>query len=829
MGELTLPLDQPVATANLFLMSTRRPSPAVIERAAAELTHLGATVLVERHAALRARVQARLAALPTYTADPSDPAPYHRRSPGGIHTAAVRAILADEVIEGLALAGAAALHALGYAPRVNQYATALALLEGKVVDLATGEGKTLAAALAASLLAASGQGVHIATANSYLAGRDAAWMAPLYTLLGLDSASIRGLPGSSSRRDAYRASIAYATAEGLAYDTLHDGRVFRPTHRVARRAFALILDEADSLLVDLARAPIVMTRPVAVDDTMIREIAAFVATLPGADAPEPAYTVDEVYRAAGPTDHGITLAVEQLGDIYAEDPNRVRAFQLAIEARALFDRDYLIRDGAIVPIDRRTGRASNGRFRGGFAVALAAKEGLALPDEEIVQAETTIPALVASYPLVAGMSGSAAAAEEELANAYSLAIERISPHCPCIRVDAEDRLFADRAQALAASVEAARTAHTLGRPVLIGALDVSAAETASAALTAAGLPHELLTARDNAHEAEILADAGAPGAITVTAAIAGRGVDILLGGRPDHVDALERRERVVAAGGLAIIGIGRHDERRLDEQLKGRAGRAGDPGSSVFYLSADDRLFRAVGAERLRKMLDRLGHGQRALYGRAINRAVESAQTRLGGFAIDARSSLRTADEPFARQRVLIASERARLVDGADPLPSVRDALRIAAHEAITAATSSELPHEWEMQSLTGALLRIGVREDEVRAAATGVRIRSREDLMTSIDPLLDQVFARRLSELGGLAEMTLRIAVLMAVDRIYEEHLGVIADLRAARSLRNHGAGRAATSYSLEVAKLYDEYRLQLAREIARTALHLTPSRREA
>ena len=828
---MTLPLDQPVATANLFLMSTRRPSPAVIERAAAELTHLGATVLVERHAALRARVQARLAALPTYTADPSDPAPYHRRSPGGIHTAAVRAILADEVIEGLALAGAAALHALGYAPRVNQYATALALLEGKVVDLATGEGKTLAAALAASLLAASGQGVHIATANSYLAGRDATWMAPLYTLLGLDSASIRGLPGSSSRRDAYRASIAYATAEGLAYDTLYDGRVMQAAQRVARRAFALILDEADSLLVDLARSPIVMTRPVPVDDTMVREIAAFVATLPGPDAPEPAYTVDEVYRAAGPTDHGITLAAEQLGNIYADEPGRVRAFQLAIEARALFliDRDYLIRDGAIVPIDRRTGRASNGRFRGGFAVALAAKEGLDLPDEEIVQAETTIPALVASYPLVAGMSGSAAAAEEELANAYGLAIERVAPHRPCVRVDSEDRLFADRAQSLAAAVEAARVAHESGRPVLLGALDVSAAETASAALTAAGLPHELLTARDNVHEAEILADAGAPGAITVTAAIAGRGVDILLGGRPDHVEALERRERVVAAGGLAIIGIGRHDERRLDEQLKGRAGRAGDPGSSVFYLSADDRLFRAVGAERLRKMLERLGHGQRALYGRAINRAVESAQTRLGGFAIDARSSLRTADEPFARQRVLIASERARLIDGADPLPSVRDALRIAAHEAIATATVSELQHEWDMQSLTGALLRIGVREDEVRAAATGVRIRSREDLMTSIDPLLDQVFARRLSELGGLAEMTLRIAVLMAVDRIYEEHLGVIADLRAARSLRNHGAGRAATSYSLEVAKLYDEYRLQLAREIARTALHLTPSRREA
>jgi preprotein translocase subunit SecA len=509
----------------------------------------------------------------------------------------------------------------------------------------------------------------------------------------------------------------------------------------------------------------------------------------------------------------------------------VRAFQLAIEARALYlrDRDYLVRDGRIFPIDRRTGRAGAGQFRGGLAIALAAKEGLPLPDEEIVQAETTIPTLVASYPLVSGMSGSAAAATEELGNAYGLTVERVAPHRPCIRVDAEDRLFADRDQALAAAVEAVRTAHEAGRPVLLGTIDVSAAERAAAALAAAGLSHELLTARDHEHEAAILADAGAPGAITVSAAIAGRGVDILLGGRSDHPEADARREQVVAAGGLAIIGLGRHDERRLDEQLKGRAGRAGDPGSSVFYLSADDHLFRAVGAERLRKLLDRLGHGKRALYGRAINRAVESAQTRLGGLSIDARTTLRHADEPFARQRALIAAERARLVDGADPIPTVRDAIEIAAHDAISAATSSPHPREWDMRAITGALLRIGVREDEVRVAAEGVEIRERDDLVAAIDPLLEQVLTRRLAELGVYAGLTLRVAVLVAIDRIYEEHLAVIGDLRTARALRVHGAGRAATSYALDVAKLYDEYRHHLAREIARTALHLTPSRRDA
>lgn len=812
-------------------MSTRRPTAAAIELARATLTELDAPALAARHAELRSRVAAAIAALPPLVIAPDDPTPYRRGTDGHRHVAAIRTILRSETNEALALAGEAALRTLGYAPRANQYATAIALLEGKVVDLATGEGKTLAAALAASLIAGVGNGVHIATANSYLAARDAAWMTPLYELLGLTTAVIRGLPRMASRRSGYRAAISYTTAEGLAYDTLSDGRVLRPVHRITRPPFALILDEADSLLVDLARSPIVLTRPTPVDATMIGVMASLVADLPGPDAPEPGFTVDEVRRTAGPTDVAITFAAERIGNIYESEPGRVRAFQLAIEARALYlrDRDYLVRDGKIFPIDRRTGRAGAGQFRGGIAIALAAKEGLPLPDEEIVQAETTIPTLVASYPLVSGMSGSAAAATEELDNAYGLTVERIAPHRPCIRVDNEDRLFADRDQALAAAVEAVRTAHATGRPVLLGTLDVAAAERAAAALTAAGLPHELLTARDHAHEAAILADAGAPGAITVSAAIAGRGVDILLGGRSDHSEADARRAQVVAAGGLAIIGLGRHDERRLDEQLKGRAGRAGDPGSSIFYLSADDHLFRAVGAERLRKLLNRLGHGQRALYGRVINRAVESAQTRLGGLSIDARTTLRHADEPFARQRALIAAERARLVDGADPVPTVRDALRIAAHDAIDAATTSPHPREWDMRAITGALLRIGVREDEVRAAAEGIEIRERDDLVAAIDPLLELALARRIGELGIYATMTLRVAVLVAIDRIYEEHLAVIGDLRTARALRVHGAGRAATSYALDVAKLYDEYRHHLAREIARTALHLTPSRREA
>lgn len=811
-------------------MSSRRPTAAVIEHARAALVELDGPALAARHAELRSRVAAAIAALPSFAIAPDDPAPYRRGTDGHRHVAAIRAILRSETTEALALAGEAASRTLGYAPRANQYATALALLEGKAVDLATGEGKTLAAALAASLLAAAGAGVHVATANPYLATRDAAWMAPLYELLGLTVAAIRGIPKSAGRRTGYRADISYATAEGLAYDTLADGRVFRPAHRVARAPFALLLDEADSLLVDLARAPIVMTRPLPVDTTMIVEMAALAADLPGPDAPDPGFTVDEVARVAGPTDTGIALAADRVGDIYAGDPARVRAFQLAIEARALFvrDRDYLVRDEQIFPIDRRTGRAGAGQFRGGLAIALAAKEGLPLPDEEVVQAETTVPTLVASYPLVGAMSGSVAAAEEELSNAYGFVVERIAPHRPCIRIDAEDRLFADRDQALAAAVEAARTAHDAGRPVLLGTLDVAAAETASAALEAAGLPHELLTARDHAHEAAILADAGAPGAITVSAAIAGRGVDILLGGRPDHPDAIARRAQVTAAGGLAIIGLGRHDERRLDEQLKGRAGRAGDPGSSVFYLSADDRLFRAIGAERLRKLLSRLGHGKKALYGRAINRSVEASQTRLGGLAIDARNALRTADEPFARQRALVSSERARIVEGADPVPTVRDALLIAGREAVEAATMSPHRHEWDMRGLTGALLRIGIREDEVRAAAEGVRIRDRDDLLASVARVIERALARRIDELGTYAELTLRVAVLMSIDRIYEEHLAVIGDLRTARALRSYGAGRAATTYALDIAKLYDEYRRHLAREIARTALHLTPSRQD-
>jgi preprotein translocase subunit SecA len=812
-------------------MPSSLPSLRAVSALITGLRPLDDAALTERHAALRTRLAAAIDPLSFASIDPAEPTPFASpQSVGGRLAASLRAVVATEAAEGLALAALAAERTLGYAPHPNQLETALALLKGSVVDLATGEGKTLAAALAASLLAGAKRGVHVATANSYLAGRDAAWMGPLYTLLGLSTAPLIGPRASAARRAAYQADITYATADGLAADILADQQATSVRARVRRAPFALLLDEADSLLIDLARAPITLTRPTAVDEPLLREMADLIASFSD-EGDEAHFSVDELRRSAGPTEAGITLAAEHFGGTLYDEPDKVRAFQLAIEARALYlrDRDYLVEAGRIQPIDRRTGRAMRGSFRDGLSGAIAAKEGLPIPPDTIVTAETTIPFLVAVYPLVAGMSGSASPAAEELANAYGLQVERVLPHHPSIRRDAQDRLFAAAEVALQAAVEAVDEASRAGRPVLVGTLDVGAAERVAAVIRGAGIACELLTARDHAREAEILADAGRPGAVTVATAIAGRGVDIVLGGATDHPDFAARRAQAIEAGGLAIIGLGRHDERRHDEQLKGRTARQGEPGSTVFYLSADDPLFRAVGAEKLRGILTRLGHGKRALYGKAIDRAVSASQTKLGGFAIDARSSLRLADEPFARQRALIGAERDRLLEGADPLPTVRDALLRAARTLVESVTTPESPSDWEMKTLTGGLLRIGIREDEIARAAAGRVIRDAGELHAQVVRLVEQAIERRSNELGALTTVTFRIALLAAIDRVYEEHLAVIADLRAARSLRAFGAGRAATTYVRDVALLYGEYLEQLAREIARVALHLTPRRHEA
>ena len=814
-------------------MSTRRLSPAAVATARAALAPLSLGEVADRYRLLAARVQAAITALPDPAVDPADPAPYRdRRSASGRHVEAVRTILRAEGAEGLALASLAAEQALGLVPRPNQLATAIALLDGRAVDLATGEGKTLAAALAASLLAAAGRGVHIATANSYLARRDAEWMAPLYEALGLAARPLTGPSNSVSRRDAYRAPVTYATAEALAYDLLTDGAVFLPGQRVRRTPFALIVDEADSLLIDLARSPITLTRPQSADGTRLHEMAALVASLPGPDAAEPGFTVDDVYRTAGPTAEGIDLVSEALGfPLYGGPASDIRAFQLALDARAVYllDRDYLVIDERIVPIDRRTGRASGGRFRGGLALSLAAKEGLPIPHEEVVRAETTVHALVSLYPLRGAMSGSAAAAAEELLGIYGLELARVAPHRPSIRVDERDRLFADAGQVVAAAVELAARYRAEGRPVMIGTLDVGAAEQVAASLSAAGLVHETLTARDHAREAEILAGAGAPGAITVSAAIAGRGVDIILGGHRDDPAFAERRAAVIAAGGLAIIGIGRHDERRLDEQLMGRSGRQGEPGSTIFYLSADDELFRVIGAERLRSLLKRLGHGQRALFGPAIDRSVSLSQAKLGGYSIDARRALFESDAPMAHQRAKIAAERDRIVDGVDPVPTVRDALLRAGAAAVRAATASESIAEWDLLRLTEALLRLGVTEGEIRAETAAGPIRDRDDLDGRVARIAEAALARRIAEVGPDYTIAFRVAILGAVDRVYEEHLSVVDALRAARPLRGTGAGKAPVTYARDIALLYAEYREHLATEIAKTALNVTPSRRRA
>ena len=486
--------------------------------------------------------------------------------------------LDDVVIDAFAIVKEAAGRTVGMQPYDVQLLAALALHDRKLVEMQTGEGKTLAAVLPACLRAFLGRGVHVLTFNDYLAARDAEWMGPIYRFLGLTVGHVaQGMP-STERRNAYACDVTYATAKEAGFDFLRDQSCIEPRQLVQRGFHYAIVDEADSILIDEARVPLVIAGPADEDQVDLYRLAEIVRAL----RPDVDYAIDETWRNVSFNSPGLDRLQWELqcGELHSEENvDLLTRLHLALQAEVFLKRDvdYLVRDGEIALIDELTGRvAENRRWPYGLQAAIEAKERLAIQPQGKILNSITLQHFLEQYECISGMTGTAQEAAEELYEFYRLKVVVVPPHRPCVRQDHPDRVFPTKESKYAALVREIAASHQTGRPVLVGTASVEESEHLASLLAESGIACQVLNARNDHQEAAVVAEAGAPGAVTISTNMAGRGTDIRLGGS-DQRD----REKVVALGGLLVLGTNRHESRRIDNQLRGRAGRQGDPGNRV--------------------------------------------------------------------------------------------------------------------------------------------------------------------------------------------------------------------------------------------------------
>jgi preprotein translocase subunit SecA len=677
-----------------------RPSPASHTRRLAEIREREASFGSLDDAALREEV-ARLRA-ETKAGEPS---------------AALRTAF-------FALASELAHRTLGLRPFDVQLLGALALDEGCVVEMAAGEGKTLAAVPAVALGALAGRGFHILTANDYLAGRDAGWMGPLYGALGLAVGHVAQNSTPEERRAAYAADVTYLAATEAGFDYLRDRLACSPAELVQRPFHAALVDEVDSILIDEARVPLVIAGGNALPEKLVLRATKAVAGLEA----ERDFTVDHALRRASLTDEGIARAENALGcgDLFAANGMALlSAVNVALHAAAVLRRnvDYIVRDGTIRLVDEFKGRVSEQRrWPDGVHGAVEAKEGLRLTREGRILGTITLQSFIGLYPRVAGMTGTAATQADEFRERYGLEVVVIPPHRPCIRQDHRDLVFLGREAKERALEEDIAELHALGRPVLVGTASVEESERLAARLQAAEIPCRVLNARNDALEATIVADAGDVGAVTISTNMAGRGTDIKLGGARE-----ERAAAVRELGGLFVAGTNRHEARRIDLQLRGRAGRQGDPGESRFYISLEDELFARYGLKESLPPELAASDDRKPLADPRVGREIERAQRILEGRNATVRRSLWRYDYLIEKQRRVLEQLRDEVLAGS-PYLAERSPARHAELAALRGEAAVEdaerrivlaqIDRHWadhlaEIQEVReGIVLRVVARQD---------------------------------------------------------------------------------------------------------------------
>jgi preprotein translocase subunit SecA len=789
----------------------------------------------------------------------------------------------DEVLPDVfAMAREAMKRTLGMRHFDVQLMGGMVLHQGKISEMKTGEGKTFVPTLAAALNSLTGRGVHVVTPNDYLARRDPQWMGPVFHFLGISVGMIThdesfvfepDYPTTDerlinlrpvSRRDAYAADVTYGTNNEFGFDYLRDNMVTDLADRVQRERSFAIVDEVDNILIDEARTPLIISGQAEESGDLYYTFARLVPKLQG--RPEGAeeggdFFVDLKDKAVSPTEEGIDKIEKLLGveNLYDADPRLARHFEQALRAHALYrrDRDYIVKDGEIVIVDEFTGRQMPGRrWSEGLHQAVEAKEGVKVQRESVTMATITFQNYFRLYDKLAGMTGTAMTEAEEFHKIYELEVVSIPTHKDMIRDDEADLVFRNELGKFNALIDEVAEMNEAGRPVLVGTVSVEKSEILSTMLKRRGIRHETLNAKFHEKESGIVAQAGRTGAITIATNMAGRGTDILLGGNPaglaseilhkrglnpaevdkeTYAAALaearaitdEDHERVVGVGGLHIIGTERHDSRRIDNQLRGRAGRQGDPGSSRFYLSLEDDLMKRFASDRVAGLMERMGlEDDVAIESRLVSKTIESAQSRVEGFNFDMRKRVVEFDDVINRQRETIYAERDKVLRNEDLGETVRTFLDEDIRALVADHLSGDIADDWGMEALAAALKTMGLdgpgtTEDELWD------IGSRDEILEHLLDLADTRLTARAEEIGeadwGLVE---RHVLLRTIDSLWVEHLTEIDDMRRGIGLRGYAQQDPLNEFRREAFELYGELRDLIRHQVATTIFRVTVTR---
>ena len=755
--------------------------------------------------------------------------------------------LEDMVHEAFAVVREAARRTLGQRHFDVQLIGGLVLHRGQIAEMRTGEGKTLTATLALYTNALRAQGCHLVTVNDYLAKRDAVWMGQIFSFLGLSVGCIQQEGGllydptqenslrACSRKEAYSADITYGTNNQFGFDYLRDNMSPSVEQCVMRDLHYAIVDEVDSILIDEARTPLIISAPAEKSNDLYYRFAQIIGML----SEKEDFNIDEKMRASTLTEAGIEKIERALGieNLYAIDQGQYQRFaDTALRARANYQRDvhYVVKDGEVVIVDEFTGRLMPGRrFSEGIHQAIEAKEGVKIQNESRTMATITFQNLFRMYHKLAGMTGTAATEAEEFAKIYNLEVVEIPTNKPVERVDAQDRIYKTETGKLLSVARQVKEYQEKGAPVLVGTVSVEKNEVLSQLFTKLGIRHEVLNAKNHEREGEIIAQAGRKGAVTIATNMAGRGVDIKLGGNPATPDEEEEVKRL---GGLHVIGTERHDARRIDNQLRGRSGRQGDPGYTQFYLSMEDSLMRIFGSDRAKGMMDRLGIPEdQPIEAKLITGSIEKAQVRVEGHHFDARKHLLEYDDVLNKHREIIYARRREVLETFAHTPDklrdrVLDIMEGEIEQTVLFHSSEIGEKSWDVQEIVESVATIVALNDEQKAelALMGEHAaKDKEELAQGRSEIIGRIMEivrAHYDKLYDVFEEKMNVfaiersVILRAIDMLWIDHLAAMTALRTGISLQGYGQRDPLVEYKKEGYNLFQHLLGSINTEITNT-----------
>ena len=786
--------------------------------------------------------------------------------------------LDDILPEAFAVCREAAWRSVGMKHFKVQVIGGIALHQGRISEMKTGEGKTLVATLPAYLNALEGKGVHVITVNDYLAKRDAEWMGKIYTFLGMTVGCVIHGISDRTRKAAYRADITYGTNNEFGFDYLRDNMVIYADQLTQRDLNYAIIDEVDSILIDEARTPLIISGQ-GDDSTDLYRIAnKFVNTLrEGEDAD---YTIEEKEKRVSLTDEGVNKAekffdIENFGDPENMEINHHVVEALKAKAIMKKDVDYIVKDGEIVIVDEFTGRLMFGRrYSNGLHQAIEAKEGVLVRSESKTLATITLQNYFRMYNKLAGMTGTAKTEEDEFREIYNMDVVVIPTNKPVIREDLDDAIFAKEPAKFHTIADRIAEAHATGQPVLVGTISIENSERISDMLKKRGVKHNVLNAKQHEKEAEIVAEAGRLGAVTIATNMAGRGTDIILGGNPEFeakremknqgyteeqisfatsfvtsddeellnarkafgellekfkAERAEEQQKVRELGGLCIIGTERHESRRIDNQLRGRSGRQGDPGQTQFFISLEDDLMRLFGGERIQGVMNKFGMQEEALAAGMLSKTIESAQKKVESRNFEIRKYVLQYDNVMNKQREVIYDQRRKVLFGDDIKSYITEMMEDLIHSIVVPITvGSKFAEEWDFDLMNKNLKRLTDRFTGMKYDEAGIQQLTPDKLEEDVVAEFNRLYDEKEAEIGApqMREVE-KMILLRVVDNRWMDHIDAMDDLKQGIGLRSLGHIDPAIAYSNEGFDMFEEMIGDIKEETVRYCFGVTVNTR--